>query len=138
MGTIEPNATMKVLLSLLKLLSLESCSIQKEMMNRLQNKRSLWDLSNEELFDLLVKLESICRRRTGFSCTWKQCQDPKRGTPSAPRNWKNWPLEQRMLDFSHCIQTGHSETTRCLESVYLLKITPNHPCRIASDPSKGV
>ena len=55
----------KLILHLSKLFFREPCSVQREILNRLQKKRSAWDASNDELLDIYEYLNSIIKKRTG-------------------------------------------------------------------------
>jgi hypothetical protein len=55
----------QLILRLSKLFFREPCSVQREILNRLQKKRSAWDSSNDELLDIYEYLNSIIKKRTG-------------------------------------------------------------------------
>ena len=55
----------QLILHLSKLIFPEPCSVQREILNRLQKKRSAWDASNDELLDIYEYPNSIIKKRTG-------------------------------------------------------------------------
>ena len=55
----------QLILHLSKLFFREPCSVQREILNRLQKKRGAWDASNDELIDVYEYLNSIIKKRKG-------------------------------------------------------------------------
>lgn len=55
---------LKILLFFSKILAKEPCSIQKEIINRSQKRRSQWDHDTLELVELYDHLDAICKKRT--------------------------------------------------------------------------
>ena len=54
-----------LLLQIAKLFFREPCSVQREILNRLQKKRGAWDASNVELLEIYEHVNSIVKKRTG-------------------------------------------------------------------------
>lgn len=54
-----------LILQLAKLFFREPCSVQREILTRLQKKRGAWDADNEELLEIYEHLHSIVKKRTG-------------------------------------------------------------------------
>ena len=55
---------LKILLFFSKILAKEPCSIQKEIINRSQKRRSQWDHDTLELVELYDHLDAISKKRT--------------------------------------------------------------------------
>ena len=56
---------LQLILQLSKLFFREPCSVQREILNRLQKRRSAWDANNDELLDIYEYLNTITKKRTG-------------------------------------------------------------------------
>ena len=56
---------LRLVLTIAKLFFREPCSVQREILNRLQKKRGAWDASNDELLDIYEYLNSSIKKRTG-------------------------------------------------------------------------
>jgi len=56
---------LQLILQLSKLFFREPCSVQREILNRLQKKRAAWDANNDELLDIYEYLNTIIKKRTG-------------------------------------------------------------------------
>ena len=56
---------LQLILQLSKLFFREPCSVQREILNRLQKRRAAWDASNDELLDIYEYLNTITKKRTG-------------------------------------------------------------------------
>ena len=54
-----------LLLQIAKLFFREPCSVQREIINRLEKKRGAWDASNAELLEIYEHVNSIVKKRTG-------------------------------------------------------------------------
>ena len=56
---------LQLILHLSKLFFREPCSVQREILNRLQKRRGAWDASNAELLEIYEHVNSIVKKRTG-------------------------------------------------------------------------
>ena len=56
----------KLSLYLAKLVYREPCSVQREILNRLQKKRGAWDATNSELLEIYEHLDALVKKRTGM------------------------------------------------------------------------
>ena len=56
---------LRLVLTIAKLFFREPCSIQREILNRLQKKRGTWDAANDEVLDIYEHVNSIIKKRTG-------------------------------------------------------------------------
>lgn len=56
---------LRLLLTIAKLFFREPCSVQREILNRLQKKWRAWDAGNDELLDIYEHVNSIIKKRTG-------------------------------------------------------------------------
>ena len=54
-----------LILQVSKLFYHEPCSVQREILNRLQNRRSSWDFSHSELLQAHDTISRIVKKRTG-------------------------------------------------------------------------
>jgi hypothetical protein len=54
-----------LILQVTKLFYREPCSVQREILNRLQTKPSSWDVSHSELLQIHDTLNRIVKKRTG-------------------------------------------------------------------------
>ena len=61
----QHQTMLTLLLQLAKLFFREPCSVQREILTRLQKKRGAWDADNEELLEIYEHLQSIVKKRTG-------------------------------------------------------------------------
>ena len=61
----QHQTMLTLLLHLAKLFFREPCSVQREILIRLQKKRGAWDADNEELLEIYEHQESIVKKRTG-------------------------------------------------------------------------
>ena len=57
---------LRLILLLAKRVNREPCSVQREILNRLQKKRGSWDASNDELLEIYEHLDKITKKRTGI------------------------------------------------------------------------
>ena len=57
---------LKPILWFTQLIRKEPCSIQREIMSRVANKRAAWDLSSEDLLFLYTHLDKVVKKRTGI------------------------------------------------------------------------
>lgn len=55
-----------LLLYISRFIRKEPCSLQREILNRLNKKRPLWDYSNEELFELYEHISLLTKRTRGL------------------------------------------------------------------------
>ena len=56
---------LQLVLTIAKLFFREPCSVQREIMNRLQKQRGAWDATNDELLDIYEHVNSIIKKRKG-------------------------------------------------------------------------
>ena len=56
---------LQLILQLSKLFFREPCSVQREILNRLQKRRAAWDAGNDELLEIYEYLNTITKKRTG-------------------------------------------------------------------------
>ncbi len=55
---------LRLILTLAKFFFNEPCSIQREILNRLQKKRGAWDEANDELLEIYEHVHAIVKKRT--------------------------------------------------------------------------
>ena len=58
---------LKFSLWLARFVAKEPCSIQREILNRIDNKRASWDQSSQDLLFLYQHLDKIIKKRRGFA-----------------------------------------------------------------------
>ena len=56
---------LQLILHLSKLFFREPCSVQREILNRLQKRRGAWDAGNDELLEIYEYVNTITKKRTG-------------------------------------------------------------------------
>ena len=56
---------LQLILQLSKLFFREPCSVQREILNRLQKRRGAWDAGNDELLEIYEYVNTITKKRTG-------------------------------------------------------------------------
>lgn len=56
---------LRLILTLAKFFFNEPCSVQREILNRLQKKRGIWDADNQELIDIYYHIHAIVKKRKG-------------------------------------------------------------------------
>ena len=56
---------LQLILHLSKVFFREPCSVQREILNRLQKKRGAWDAGNDELLEIYEYVNTITKKRTG-------------------------------------------------------------------------
>jgi len=56
---------LQLILHLSKVFFREPCSVQREILNRLQQKRGAWDAGNDELLEIYEYVNTITKKRTG-------------------------------------------------------------------------
>ena len=56
---------LRLVLTIAKLFFREPCSVQREILNRLQKKRRAWDEANDELLEIYEHVNAIVKKRTG-------------------------------------------------------------------------
>ena len=55
---------LRLVLTIAKLFFREPCSVQREILNRLQKKRGAWDEANDELLEIYEHVNAIVKKRT--------------------------------------------------------------------------
>lgn len=55
---------LRLLLTIAKLFCSEPCSVQREILNRIQNRRRAWDASNDEILEIYEHLNGVIKKRS--------------------------------------------------------------------------
>ena len=56
---------LRLLLTIAELFFREPCSVQREILKRLQKKPAAWDATNDELLEIYEHVNAIVKKRTG-------------------------------------------------------------------------